>query len=350
MPQMYGGFTQETYPYSGGYMMPPYMSAPVYPMSHDAGLDVPPHMQGISPQPPMFGVPPKGPTLPPSDTNMQQQIPASNEVQKSSTDLGRGLKSLETKNSDATEHVVNHNIQKPLPTTLPSSVSEGLSKPEDTHETKDVSDKNVSIDDRALVQSQTKPMVQERKPKTVPGAAPGAVVASRDPSVPESDFDFEKANSLFQKHSRPDADKPNNNERIPSVPSAPSSSFYDSATEYDAPSPTDRLAASKPSLWESMPLRSSVNNSAELPHTQKSFRHQAQSHDRPHESPDVLPHGTEHPTVESRNDDLSRVSKHSSELDGSKGTGLNLSPSLQAIVSLSLADEPQFTADVDVLG
>ena len=129
-----------------------------------------------------------------------------------------------------------------------------------------------------------------------------------------------------------------------------SSSFYDSATEYDAPSPTDRLAASKPSLWESMPLRSSVNNSAELPHTQKSFRHQAQSHDRPHESPDVLPHGTEHPTVESRNDDLSRVSKHSSELDGSKGTGLNLSPSLQAIVSLSLADEPQFTADVDVLG
>lgn len=227
MPHMYGGFTQETYPYSGGYMMPPYMSAPVYPMSHDAGLDVPPHMQGISPQPPMFGVPPKGPTLPPSDTNMQQQIPASNEVQKSSTNLGRGLKSLETKNSDATEHVVNHNIQKPLPTTLPSSVSEGLSKPEDTHETKDVSDKNVSIDDRALVQSQTKPMVQERKPKTVPGAAPGALVASRDPSVPESDFDFEKANSLFQKHSRPDADKPNNNERIPSVPSAPSSSFYD---------------------------------------------------------------------------------------------------------------------------
>ena len=48
MPQMYGGFTQETYPFHGGYMMPPYVNAPVYPINQDAGLDVPPHMQGLS--------------------------------------------------------------------------------------------------------------------------------------------------------------------------------------------------------------------------------------------------------------------------------------------------------------
>lgn len=129
-----------------------------------------------------------------------------------------------------------------------------------------------------------------------------------------------------------------------------SNSFYDSATEFDAPSPTDHLAASTPSLWQSKPIHSTVNNAAELPHTRDTFRDQAQGQYGPRDSPAVPLHTGGHTTAESQTDDISRESKHSSELDGSKGTGLNLSPSLQALVSLSLADEPQFTADVDVLG
>lgn len=213
-------------------MMPPYMSAPIYPMSQNAGLDVPPHMQGIPAQPPMLGEQTKGPAPPPSSTSVQQQIPVSNEMQKSSADLDHELENLKTKKLEAPERLENHTTEKPLSTSLPSSVNEDLSRPKDLSETKDLPKKNVSINEPALVQPQTKPVVQERKPKTVPGAAPGTVVASRDPSVPESDFDFEKANSLFQKHSGPDADKPSNNDRIPSVPSAPSSSFYDRKTGF----------------------------------------------------------------------------------------------------------------------
>lgn len=129
-----------------------------------------------------------------------------------------------------------------------------------------------------------------------------------------------------------------------------SSSSYDSATEYGAPSPTGYLTASTPSLWPLAPIHSTVNNSAELSHTQGTLRDQAQWQDEPRQNHAVPPHISDDPTPASQTDDLSRVSKHSSELDGSKGTGLNLSPSLQALVSLSLADEPQFTADVDVLG
>ena len=129
-----------------------------------------------------------------------------------------------------------------------------------------------------------------------------------------------------------------------------SSSSYDSATEYGAPSPTGYLTASTPSLWPLAPIHSTVNNSAELSHTQGTLRDQAQWQDEPRQNHAVPPHISDDPAAASQTDDLSRVSKHSSELDGSKGTGLNLSPSLQALVSLSLADEPQFTADVDVLG
>ena len=93
-----------------------------------------------------------------------------------------------------------------------------------------------------------------------------------------------------------------------------------------------------------------MNNSAELSHTQGTLRDQAESQYEARDFHAVSPHISDDPTPASQTDDLSRVSKHSSELDGSKGTGLNLSPSLQALVSLSLADEPQFTADVDVLG
>lgn len=231
MPQMYGGFTQETYPFHGGYVMPPYMNAPVYPINQDAGLDVPPHMQGIPSQPPVLGVQPKSPAPPSADASMQQQIPVSNEVKKSSAYPGPDLESL-TETSNATEPLSNRTTEKPLPTNRPSSINEDPSGPKDTPETNDISKTNVSIDNTGSVPSQTKPVVQERKPKTVPGAAPGAVVASRDPSVPESDFDFEKANSLFKKHSGPDAEEPSNNDRITSVPSAPSKSFYDRKTGF----------------------------------------------------------------------------------------------------------------------
>lgn len=129
-----------------------------------------------------------------------------------------------------------------------------------------------------------------------------------------------------------------------------SSSSYDSAVEYGAPSPTDYMTASTPSLWPLAPIRPTMNNSAELSHTQGTLRDQAQWQDGPRQNHAVPPHISDDPAAASQTDDLSRVSKHSSELDGSKGTGLSLSPSLQALVSLSLADEPQFTADVDVLG
>ena len=231
MPQMYGGFAQETYPFNGGYMIPPYMNAPVYPVNQDAGLDVPPHMQGIPSQTPIFGVQPTSPAPPSSGTSMQQQIPVSHEVQKSSAYPGPDPESL-TETSKAAKPLSNRSTEKPLPINQPLSVNEDPSRPKDTLEAKDSFKKNATIDNEGLVPPPTKPVVQERKSKTVPGAGPGAIVASRDSSVPESDFDFEKANSLFKKHSGPDTKEPSNDDRITSVPSAPSKSFYDRKTGF----------------------------------------------------------------------------------------------------------------------
>ncbi|WFD30563.1 hypothetical protein MSPP1_001584 [Malassezia sp. CBS 17886] len=74
----------------------------------------------------------------------------------------------------------------------------------------------------------TQPPAQERQRPVVPGAAPSAVAAHKDASVPTNDFDFEGANARFQRDAE-SAGTPSaaTADQLSAIPPAPAGNFYD---------------------------------------------------------------------------------------------------------------------------
>lgn len=228
MPPMYGGFGQEAYSY-GGYMAPQYMGHPIYPASTNRGFDLPPHMQGIPTQPPMYGTPnlpmtsqssaPDASTQTQSQSQPSAEVPESNKAAESGTDVSQS-KNPELQNKSKSQLPANEaSVSDPQPM-MKQEVAEKKSE-------------FASPNDASSSQPKSQPITQERQQSCVSStAAPSAVATSHAVNAPMSDFDFERANARFQKHTGPEFESGAKAERMTSVPPISSNSFYDRKTGF----------------------------------------------------------------------------------------------------------------------
>ena len=223
IPPMYTGFGQEMFPYAG-YMVPHYMAHAMAPTSNDSEFDVPPHMQDIPGHPSVYDAPPN--LSVPSSSNAFEANKDSQLQAQSSAEVFEN-----TSISGADTQVQQNTSVKPLkkedPVLFKSNAP--ISVPHPHMQEVTTEERMTASSDRASSsQPKSQPVAQEHKQPTSLGAA----TAVRDAGVPSSEFDFEKANARFQKHMGPGLEQGTHAERMSSVPSSSSSSFYDKKTGF----------------------------------------------------------------------------------------------------------------------